>query len=399
MNFVSTKLPSVDRLYQLFPERSVGKIVVYATSGINDDTALKFVAKIANKCIFVCRISPETSKTVSLQQNFLDLLNSKLAPGERLVNVLMDVLYISSDSAYRRIRGDTTFSMPEFISLSKHFNISADAFIGSSSEDSTALFQTKSFNNEILSYIQFVQTEFSRPPFTKNFELIYAAKGLPVYYNFIFPEIASFKAFYYYTVLWMNPSVQIPKYEFVSFYNMLSQMQPGIKQIEAKIKQEYLQTPTTEIWNASTLDGHLHQVRYAWETGLFKDKESALVIVDKTSEMLEHTRRQAEAGKKLNPEKMEDEYAEFHIYFMEAVNLEHTCWRKIGERTVTFINHNIGDFIFTFNEDFCVRTESYLKNLLEKSVYISRTGQKERHRLFSRIAEKIENLRKLVENY
>jgi len=342
------------------------------------------------------KLNCKNPKNLSLQQNFLDLLSSKLEPNEKLVNKLMDVLFISSDSAYRRIRGDTTFSMPEFITLSKHFNISADAFIGSSSEDSAALFQTKSFNNQILSYIEFVQNEFSRPPFSKQFEMIYAAKGLPVYYNFIFPEIASFKAFYYYRVLWQNPDVQIPQYEFESFYKMLNQMQPGLKKIEAKIKQEYLQTPTTEIWNGNTLDGHLHQLRYAWETGLFKDKEAALLLVDKTKDMLNHTRKQAENGKKLNPEKMEDEYSDFNLYFMEAVNLEHTCWRKIGDKKVTFINHNIGDFIYTFNDDFCNRTESYLKNLLEKSVFVSRTAEKERHRLFSQIDDKIDTLRKTI---
>ncbi len=328
---------------------------------------------------------------------FFDLIKQKLQPGVNLADYLKEHLFLSKDSAYRRLRGETSLSFEEIIKLAKDFNISLDNFVGSNNKDAEVIFHLQRFRFNPTRYLTWIEKEFTIPSFDYDFEMLYSAKGLPVYYNFIFPEIAVFKAYYYNKVLLNNKDFDGVVFDFQMAYDLFLGNQQEVQQLKDKIYLKYLNTPSTEIWNIHTFDGHLQQIRYSWETGLFKDKENALLLMDKTQEMLNNTKAQAEKGLKINPEYPDDTYGAFNMYFSELVHLEHTFWRKIDEQQSTFIIHNIGDFIFTYNEVFCKRTMYYLKNLMEKATNISKQSPKARHRLFKTIEKKVMALRMEIE--
>ena len=61
-----------------------------------------------------------------LQDALFTALKSKLQPSESLVDSVAAVLEVSTDSAYRRIRGDKELSLSELLKLSSRYNISLD---------------------------------------------------------------------------------------------------------------------------------------------------------------------------------------------------------------------------------------------------------------------------------
>src|SRR6185295_2553061 len=61
-----------------------------------------------------------------LQQQFFQQLKKRLAPHLSLAEEVADLLNISTDSAYRRIRGEKSISLDELQKLCMHFQVSLD---------------------------------------------------------------------------------------------------------------------------------------------------------------------------------------------------------------------------------------------------------------------------------
>lgn len=62
----------------------------------------------------------------SSYNNFIALLNSKFPNRAKLVDFLLDILYISKEALYRRLRGDVPFTFQEICVISNKLGISLD---------------------------------------------------------------------------------------------------------------------------------------------------------------------------------------------------------------------------------------------------------------------------------
>src|ERR1051326_3736751 len=83
-----------------------------------------FMAKLEKK-------SAEKNET-SAQTELMQRIKEMLPPNISFVDELGDLLGVSNDSAYRRIRGETALSIEEIALICKKFKISFDTFINSS---------------------------------------------------------------------------------------------------------------------------------------------------------------------------------------------------------------------------------------------------------------------------
>ena len=79
-----------------------------------------------------------------IQSAFLEQVRKSFPPNLSFVDELAELLNISRDSAYRRMRGDTVLSLEEVKKLCDHFKISLDSFLSPSSEVVT--FQLRAMN-------------------------------------------------------------------------------------------------------------------------------------------------------------------------------------------------------------------------------------------------------------
>ena len=65
-------------------------------------------------------------KAKIIQEQFINRIKSALAPNVSFVDELADLLNLSTDSAYRRIRCETLFNIGEITMVCKHFRVSFD---------------------------------------------------------------------------------------------------------------------------------------------------------------------------------------------------------------------------------------------------------------------------------
>ena len=308
------------------------------------------------------------------------------------VHEIAELLEISYDSAYRRIRGEKELSMEELYRLSHRFNISLDTLLGIQSTNvvfnrlavSPGHVNIKLWLGRILDDIRLIHQASEK-------EIIYAAKDPPIFHYFQFPEIAAFKTFF-----WEKTLFGFPEYEDKLF--RVDNMDPEVIEIGTNILRIATKIPTTEIWNQDTFRILLRQIEYYMVSGYFEKKDDAALLLDTLEKWLKHIQKEACLGYKfIHDHPSEGIENSFLMYENEVVLNDNTIYVKIKDNVSTYLTFNVISLLVTQDPDFCVIIEKYLRGLLKRSNMISNTGEKERNRFFNKLFQTIEKTRQELE--
>ncbi len=331
------------------------------------------------------------STSDGIQSAFLHLVKSKLGKHISLADELAEQLGISRDSAYRRIRGETILSLDEVSTLSAKYKISLDDLL-SPSKDRVS-FQVKSLDVADFSFEKWLKSILDNlellvaAPATDK-ELIYEAKDLPIFHYFQFPRLAAFKIYFWIKTFAGNTKFNSGKYDPALIDKKLITM-------GEKIWERYAQIPSTEIVTYEIVSITLRQIEYAFECGMFGDRNVALELCADCSVLVDHLQQQAQAGNKFTFGQREPG-AKFAVYMNEVVLGSNTILFKIGNQKVAFVTPNTFNILTTMDEHFCEITSNHITNMMEKSVLISVSASKERSKFFNRISETVQALRSRI---
>src|SRR5688572_18925107 len=132
------------------------------------------------------------------QQAFFTHIKSKLPPHLTLVDEIAELLEISNDSAYRRIRGEKPIGLDEIQKLCLHFNISLDQLLQLNADTvifSGHLVDHKTFNlnkylHEVLNALKLFKSLPGRELYNFN-------KDIPIFHYMQFPLLSAFKFFFW----------------------------------------------------------------------------------------------------------------------------------------------------------------------------------------------------------
>lgn len=334
---------------------------------------------------------PETAQTV-LMTRIKDSLPANLS----LVDELADLLKVSNDSAYRRMRGETQLSIEEISAICKHFKISFDSFINNTNDNyvSFAYHQLGTHVSTFREYLESIKNDLSqvlRFP-ENNRQIIYAAEDIPVFQHFAHPFLTAFKIFY-----WNKSILNAKGFEDKKFET--EHIDKDILQIAADIYELYSKIDSIEIWADDTANSTLKQVEFYWDAGAFKSKKDALLVCEELNLMFVRINKQAELNVKLDmhnkPATSQNNYALYHSDIMIGNN----CVLSVmGEMKGAYISYHSFNVMLTTNLNFCNETDLWLKNLIRKSNLISGVAEKQRYRYFKRIDESLKKLIHKIEN-
>lgn len=323
----------------------------------------------------------------TVQSSFLNQVRAKLPPTISFADELSEVLSVSRDSAYRRIRGETLLSLDEVKKLCDHFRISLDHALSPSSE--IVAFQVRALNSENFSFEKWLHSIYDNLQLISQFsekELIFNAKDLPVFHFFRYPLLSAFKMYF-----WMRTFARESKTSREKFHpQVISQ---DLLSLGQRIWEKYSLVPSTEILSPEALTATLRNIEFTWECGLFKDPGDAGRLCDDCLTLLDHLSLQTEQGKKGTAS---DINTKCDFYHNELLIGDNTILFKMGEKRVAFITANNFDILATSQEFFCHQTEQHINNLISCSTLISNNAQKERVKFFNRIRERVAETRKVV---
>ena len=314
----------------------------------------------------------------NLQSVLLEQVRKLLPSNVSLADELSELLNISRDSAYRRIRGETVLSLDEAKKLYDRYGVSIDALF--SQDSNMALFYHRALSLEY-PLDQWLKSVSKNLEHMESLEretklMIFAAKDIPVFHYFRFPEMSAFKMFF-----WLKSIIKDPKYtqKLLDDNSIPSELLATGK----SVWKSYSNIPSIEIWTDEAVNDTLKQISFFYECGYFSTKAQATLLCDQLIQLNNMIREEAAEGKKSTG-------VSFQLYENEILIADNTVLAKMGTKRSVYINYNSLNLLTTLQDSFCERTETYLNNLIKSSILISATAARERNKFFNKMNERVE---------
>ena len=323
-----------------------------------------------------------------IQLNFFERLKNTIEPSVSFPDLIGELLEIKSDSAYRRIRGETILGLDEAFKLCKHFKIPLEEFAGSDKHNVTFAYESFGVNNlNINAYLESIINNLQGLKNLPDIHVYFAAEFVPVFHHFEFEEMTAFKFFYWQKSIVNDKKLTGKKFEF-------KETSVETLKLAKKASALYDQIPSTEIWNVETINSTAMQIQYYWDSGLFESEDDALLICDQLKQMVERIQEKAERGLKFIGK---DKEIPFNIFATEVMIGNNSVLGVAQDFKIALLTFNTFNSLTTSNAGFCEESEIWMKNMMKKSMLLNSVSEKQRFQFFQKIFKVIDSLKMRIE--
>lgn len=314
----------------------------------------------------------------NLQVTFFNAIKSALPDYQNLAQSVAEVLAISINEAYKKIRGNSALSLQQIIKLSDHF---ATPFLYKPSQLPTVTFDYLSVDQEIpnmLLYLQDLLKNLKQIQQSKQKHITITTDDIPLFHFFKYPELTCFKLFFW------SDSVMNAEFKF----------DPGtfdqeIIALAKELNQIYLEIPSTEIWAKDTVHGTIEQVRYAFEAGYITDTLAKQVIEQVRYCLTDMNMYAISSKKTIDPNHT------FNWYNCDVLG-SISYLVELKETMLCYNRFNTFNYLKTEDQSYCQQTKQWMQSLIKKSVSFSGQGEKHRNKyLYNAFAECDELLKEI----
>jgi hypothetical protein len=327
-----------------------------------------------------------------LQSQLFQHLRNRIPEHVSLVDELATILDVSTDSAYRRIRGEKALSFEEVykicirfqLSLDSLLNLTSGAFLFSGSFVRPSVFR---FDKYMEGVVQQVKTMSS----FKEKQLYSLCKDIPIFHHFHFRELAAFKYFFWMKTLIQHPDFNGKKFSFEDYPNELFEL-------GRKALVYYNQIDSIELWNIESISSSIRQIEFHHESGGFENDDVAYSIYDALEKTIVHLEQMIGLGYKFE---MDDASKTpkgiYELYFNEVMLGDNSFLAVLDGSKIGFLVHSTINILHTRDSRFTEAMYDHIQNLIRKSTLLSAVGESERARFFkhlrNRIASRKQNLK------
>lgn len=319
-----------------------------------------------------------------LQEYLFRRVKELLPPHVSLVDKVAEILHVSSDSAYRRIRGDTPVVLEEAKLLCDYFKISLDQLMNM--QHGSTLFHNVRINISNYSYAKYLADLTDKVNYVNSFiekEVIYITKDMPLFHNFYFKPLIAFR--YYF---WMKSIIQHPDFTETKFQT--SCVSDEIVNLSRELLLAYQKIPTSEIWNTESINSIILQIEFYRDSGYFEDFSDVIEIYEALEKTFLHLKEQAEFGSKFMPgDSSQTRKQNYRLFYNRIVLGDNTILTRTDKVKTVFLNYDVLNYMYTRDEMFCEQTYQDMQNLMKKSTLISQTSEKQRNIFFNIMLNKI----------
>ncbi len=320
--------------------------------------------------------------TTSIQSVFLEQVRNRLSDKISFVDKLAELLNVSRDSAYRRIRGETVLSLDEAKKLCDHYGVSLDALMAPSINTTLFHHRAMSTTYTLDMWLHSVGTNLQYISSCEHKHMTFSARDMPTFQHFRLPELSAFKMFF-----WLKTVIKDPDYS--SLLYKLEAIPSHIQQAARKLWLLYATVPSIEIWSEEAINETLKQIGYYHECRFFADKQQAISLCNRLIDLIMIIKTEARLGKK-------SDGAEYQLYVNELLIANNTVLACMENQRIVYINYNTLNLLTTHEKSFCDKTEFYLNNLIKNSILISNSAEKERNKFFNKMKARIEDFKNKI---
>jgi hypothetical protein len=329
--------------------------------------------------------------TGGVQAHLFQSIKTHLTATVSLVDEVAGVLGLSTDSAYRRIRGEKELSLEETRMLCTRYGLSMDALWQET--NGTISFGGRFVNPLSFDFKEYLSEVGRQLGYMASFqqrELYYLCKDIPLFHHYHFKPLAAFKYFFWHKTILGSP-------DFVDKKVRLSHYPDSVFALGREALAAYNQMTAYEIWNMESLNSTLRQVEFYHDTAAFLHTEDLLHVYEALEGLFVHLEKQAELGyqfKSGDPE--QKRLGGFHLYFNEVMTGDNSILSVLDGVKLAFIAHSGINFMLTRDVDFCENLHRYHQKLMSKSTLISQVSERERAAFFYELHQRIDARKKVL---
>lgn len=321
--------------------------------------------------------------TINAQDYLFQQIREKLPPTASLADTVSALLNVSTDSAYRRIRGETPLVLEEAAILCRQFAISLDTLL--SIDKGMVTFMPTQLSGEYTfeQYLKDILNAFKYIQAHSEKNITYLTKDVPLFYHFMQRPLFAFRYFF-----WMKSILQHP--DFTGRQFSVDLLPASIEQLGQEILKQYSNIPSTEIWNTEAVNSVISQVEYYRQAGYFASEEDVEVVYDALRKTLLHLKEQAEYGCKFLPgEAPQSRKSNYRLFYNSIVLGDNTILVETDGRKTLYLIYDVLNYMATQDEQFCNDVLAKLQVLTRRGTIISNVSEKQRSVFFNILLRKI----------
>jgi hypothetical protein len=315
--------------------------------------------------------------TQDLQTTLFDIVKGKIAGKDSLGMALSDVLSISQDAVYRRLRGETALTINEIKKICQTYDISFDALI--EIKKGNVVFGYPPFDSydfSLESYLEGILEAFQKLKKLGHAEIILSVNNTQFFQLLNFPQLVRFKLYF-----WAKTHLHVEEYREQLFKH--EKTSERAFELGKEILQIYNAIPSKEIYDPELMRGFLRQILYYFKSHLFEDPEYAIFLCERILLFSQHLKEQATVGKKfMFGTAAPASGNEFEMYLNETINTDGTFYYKSNDLEGIYITHNIMNYLQTEDKRYLNDTKHILDKQLANSSIVSIVNEKERNNFF-----------------
>ncbi len=311
------------------------------------------------------------------------------------VSKLSQILHLSHSSVYKKLSGDSGYSIDELAIIMKEFDISFDEMVFEKRKKIGFQFPFKSrkintFHDYIIPLKMFMAVAAPIP----DLKIQYATNELPFFFYFLDKDLTYFKFFIYAVTVWDMDNYRDKKFDLNDFSEWYI-----IKDDIDFIMDKYYSIPNVELWNEGVLTNTLNQIKYFLSSGAFKDPNDALMLCDKLLMMINHVYKMAKTGKKIklnqDPELID---TKFEMYHNEISHTNNILLIESDTLKQIYFAYDNPNYIVTDNDELIDYTRDWFRKIRKSALPISLHAEKNRRAFFNIIRKQIEVTRGEIEH-
>jgi hypothetical protein len=311
---------------------------------------------------------------MDFQKNIVDYLRNKTIGKSQLAQELTDILHISQESVYRRLRCETAFTADEVAILAGHFHFSLDELITNNPSGRISVRFQSLFKQEkvFIGYLDSVIKTINRVKEEKG-SITYVARDLPISQSFQNQTLREFKIYYWTRVVLNRPPMQ--------GYLLGDTLDLGpINTSIDKLLNHYKHTNRVEFWSEDTVNSTLRQINYCYEFGLFRSDADCIAVLESLISVLNHIEKSLD---------QQENIPSFQFYVSEVELSNNYIFLKHDEKRLVFLSFNTFNSLASYNPSFCDEVEQMIYHAKTKSVLISGQSDISRKKYFNKMRKKV----------
>jgi len=324
------------------------------------------------------------------QENFLYNLTGQFSSRQAMVEAVANLLNLSKDAVYRRLRGATVLSTNEFHDICIAYDLRPFQ------RQSDVSFTYNRTNRDIRSPADYLLqlTEHLDVIQRMNVKELYIANpGLPFFHEMLHPRLFAFKLYVYGSTCWDFPGWRDLKFSLDLIDDKVLQQARSIGRFAYRI-------PGKELWTMGMLHATIDQIEFMEMSGRFANPDEANLLLNDLRATIDHLEYMARHGRKFLPGEDPDRSTiPFEPAHNELANNDNLVVVSSPASSLVFVAFITPNFLVTDDEAVHQLAADWLENVIEQSTSLGAGAGKYRSWYFRRLQDQITAARDRLGGY